>query len=145
MQIGTKFSVAIHILLCVEVFSDQFKVTSDFIASSVGTNPVVIRKLMGLLKEAGLIEIAAGTGGTQLTRSASKITLLDIFRAIEPVKDGHLFRMHEESAPACPVGGNITTLLDGYFSDAQNALERQLSKSSLRDLLSDLDRLRANA
>jgi len=143
MQIGTRFSVSIHILLCVEVFRDQCKVTSDFIASSVKTNPVVIRKIMGLLKEAGIIEIASGTGGILLTRPPAKITLLDIFRAVEPLKDGELFRIHEDTAPGCPVGGNIEALLGGYFSKAQESLERQLGKSTLEDLLSQLAKLRS--
>jgi DNA-binding IscR family transcriptional regulator len=142
MQIGTKFSVSIHILLCVEVFGTSRKVTSDFIASSVNTNPVVIRKLMGLLKDAGLIEVAAGTGGISLTRNPSKISLLDIYRACDPVKDGTLFRIHEDTPPGCLVGGNIDTLLRGCFESAQHALERQLDKTSLKDLLLRLDGMR---
>ena len=142
MQIGTKFSVAIHILLCVEVFKDDQKVTSDFIAGSVNTNPVVIRKIMGLLREAGLIEIAAGTGGIKLTRRAAEISLLDVYRAADAVKDGELFKIHEDTAPGCPVGGNIAELLGGYFLGAQEAMEAELGRSTLQGLLDDLNRLR---
>jgi DNA-binding IscR family transcriptional regulator len=142
MQIGTRFSVAIHVLLAVEVFKDQRKVTSDFIAGSVNTNPVVIRKIMGLLRDAGLIEIAAGTGGIRLAREPGAISLLDIYRAAESVKDGRLFRIHEDTAPLCPVGGNIAELLEGRFLDAQAALEERLAGCSLGDLLDDLSRLR---
>lgn len=145
MQIGTRFPVAIHILLLVEVFRDNRKVTSDFIAGSVNTNPVVIRKLMGLLREAGLIEIAAGTGGIRLTRPAGEITLLDVYRASDPVKDGRLFRIHEDTAPGCPVGGNIAKLLEGCFAGAQEAMERELAKTTLADLLRHLDRLRTGS
>jgi DNA-binding IscR family transcriptional regulator len=142
MQIGTKFSVAIHILLCVEVFKEDRKVTSDFIAGSVNTNPVVIRKIMGLLKEARLIEIAAGTGGIKLTREADEISLLDIYRAADAVKDGELFKIHEDTAPGCPVGGNIAELLGGRFLAAQGAMEAELDAATLQDLLDDLGRLR---
>lgn len=140
MQIGTRFSVAIHILLCVEVFKDQ-KVTSDFIAGSVNTNPAVIRKIMGLLRKAGLIDVAAGTGGIALTRAPGKISLLDIYRAAEPVKNGALFKMHEDTAPGCPVGGNIAELLGGRFLGAQGAMEAELERSTLQDLLDDLAKL----
>lgn len=142
MQIGSKFSVAIHMLLLVEVCGESRKATSDFIASSVNTNPVVIRKIMGLLRDAGLIEIAAGTGGIRLTRPPADISLLDIYRATDPVRDGKLFRIHEDAEPACPVGGNIESLLEPYHRRAQNAMEEELSRSSLAELLADLERIR---
>jgi DNA-binding IscR family transcriptional regulator len=142
MQIGTRFSVAIHILLCVEVFKESRKVTSDFIASSVNTNPVVIRKIMGLLREAGIIEIAAGTGGIRLTRKPSKVSLLDVFAAVESVKEGRLFKIHDDTAPGCPVGGNIEELLAGFFGEAQSAMERKLAGFSLERLLARLAELR---
>jgi DNA-binding IscR family transcriptional regulator len=142
MQTATRFSVAIHVLLCVEVFRDVQKVTSDFISSSVNTNPVVIRRIMGLLREAGLIEIAPGTGGIKLTRESRDITLLDIYRSTEIGEKGKLFRIHEDTAPGCPVGGNISDLLGGYFDRAQKSMERELSGSTLADLLSDLSSLR---
>jgi DNA-binding IscR family transcriptional regulator len=142
MQIGTRYSVAIHILLCVEVFKESHKVTSDFIAGSVNTNPVVIRKIMGQLRESGLIKIVAGTGGISLTREPEAISLLDIYRAVDPIKGGNLFNIHEDTAPGCPVGGNIAELLGGYFSDAQDAMEGELAKATLADLLRDLARLR---
>lgn len=144
MQIGTRFSVSLHILLCVEVFKTERKVTSDFIAGSVNTNPVVIRRLMGQLKDAGLIEIAAGTGGITLTRPAAAITLLDVFRASDALRQDSLFRIHEDTAPGCAVGGNIADLLGGYFAGAQASLEAELARTSLADLLSDLARLQAS-
>ncbi|GAB6393673.1 MAG: Rrf2 family transcriptional regulator [Treponematales bacterium] len=135
MQIGTKFSVAIHILLCVEFFKEERKVTGDFIAGSVNTNPVIIRKTMGLLRDGGLLEITAGTGGTRLTRPPAKITMRDIYLAVNPNKDGKLFKIHQETAPRCPVGGNIQSLLLPVFDAAQSAMEGNLSASSLQDLI----------
>jgi DNA-binding IscR family transcriptional regulator len=142
MQIGSKFPVAVHVLLLVEVFGESRKVTSDFIASSVNTNPVVIRKIMGLLRDAGLIEIAAGTGGIRLTRPPAELSLFDIYRATDAVKDGKLFRMHEDAAKACPVGGNIALLLEPHFDVAQAAMEAELGATSLGSLLAELDGLR---
>jgi DNA-binding IscR family transcriptional regulator len=139
MQIGTKFSIAIHILLGVETFKDAYKVTSDFLAASAHTNPVIIRKIMGLLREAGLIKVAGGTGGISLTKAPGKITLKDIYLAVNPIKDGKLFNIHKNSAKECPVGGKIIDLLDPYFTKAQNAMENNLSKSTLQNLLDDLN------
>jgi DNA-binding IscR family transcriptional regulator len=139
MQIGTKFSIAIHILLGAVVFQNTYKVTSDFLASSANTNPVVIRNIMGLLRKAGLIEVASGTGGITLTKKTSEITLKAIYFAVNPITDGKLFNIHKNSAPQCPVGGKILHLLDPYFTEAQDAMENNLSKSTLQDLINDLD------
>ena len=140
MQIGTKFSIAIHILLSIEVFKEKYKVTSDFLASSAKTNPVIIRKIMGHLREAGLIEVAKGTGGMALTKKPKVITLKDIYFAVNPIEDGKLFNIHKNSVTECPVGGSIISLLDPYFIKAQNAMENSLSKSTLQDLLDDLSK-----
>jgi DNA-binding IscR family transcriptional regulator len=139
MQIGTKFSVSIHILLSVEVFKNDYKVTSDFIASSVNTNPVVIRKLMSLLRKAELIEIAQGTGGIELTRPPVQITLQDIYKAVEP--QTNLFKIHKDTAPGCPVGGKIENLLSPYFFKLQSSFMGDLNNVTLADMLSSLEEL----
>jgi DNA-binding IscR family transcriptional regulator len=139
MQIGTKFTIAVHVLLCVEFFKNDYKITSDFIAGSVKTNPVIIRNIMSLLREAGIIEIALGTGGIKLTRPPNKITLRDIYLAINPVKDGKLFKIHQDTEPRCPVGGNIIPLLEPLLFDAQTAMEDKLSKTTLKSLLDNLN------
>jgi len=142
MQISTRFPVAIHVLLGVEILKDYGKVTSEAISKSVNTNPVVIRRIMGLLREAGLVEVAAGTGGAALTRAASEISLLDIYRATEGPGGERLFKIHEDTPPACPVGGNIEELLEGRFAEAQAAMEAKLAETSLADLLEHLERIR---
>lgn len=140
MQIGTKFSIAIHILLGAVVFKDTYKVTSDFLASSANTNPVIIRKIMGLLRKAGLIEVASGTGGIILVKKTKEITLKEIYFAVDPITDGKLFNIHKNSAQNCPVGGKILNVLDPYFMEAQHAMERNLSKKTLQDVLNDLSK-----
>ncbi|GHU31215.1 transcriptional regulator [Spirochaetia bacterium] len=139
MQIGTKFSIAIHILLCVEFFNKDYKVTGDFIAASVKTNPTIIRNIMALLRDAGIIESAAGTGGAKLTRPASDITMRDIYLAVNPIKDGKLFKIHKNTEPCCPVGGNILMLLEPVFFNAQSAMENNLMQSTLQDVLNTLN------
>ena len=69
MQISSRFTVALHIFTCVDTFKDEYKVTSDFLAGSIGTNPVIIRKILTQLQGAGLITVARGTGGIEPTKN----------------------------------------------------------------------------
>ena len=103
MQISSRFTVAVHILLCIAYFDGTLKTTSTFIAGSVGVNPVIVRKTLGQLKAAGLVEVEAGVGGASLARNSADITLLDVFRATESV-NGSLFSFHEHPNLKCPVG-----------------------------------------
>ena len=134
MQITSRFTVALHIFTCVEVFKDEYKVTSDFLAGSINTNPVLIRKILTQLKAAGLITVARGTGGIAVTRPLSEITFYDVYQAIEPVENGDLFRFHENPNPKCPVGRNIHALLDNKLKAIQGAMEDEMKKYTLEDL-----------
>lgn len=134
MQISSRFTIALHIFACVEVFGDSRKITSDFLADSIGTNPVVIRKLLGLLKGAGLITVARGTGGVELARSREQISFLDVYRAVQVVENGDLFHFHDSPNPSCPVGRNIHALLDDKLQAAQAAMESQLQQYTLADV-----------
>ena len=134
MQITSRFTVALHIFTCVEVFKDEYKVTSDFLAGSINTNPVIIRRILTQLKNAGLIEVARGTGGITVTRPISEITFYDVYQSIEPVEDGDLFHFHESPNPACPVGRNIHALLDEKLKTIQNAMEAEMKRYTLEDL-----------
>ena len=138
MQISTRFAVSIHILLFVEVFKENNKVTSDFVASSVKTNPVVIRKLMSKLKDAGLINIARGTGGIELAKPAQTITLLDIYEAVEATQT---IPIHKDTELQCPVGGNIENLLTPFFNRAVKSFKDELNLMHLSDLLLKLNKL----
>ena len=85
MQISSRFTMAIHMFACIDTFSDQ-KMTSDFMAASIGTNPVIVRKILQQLKAAGLIEVARGTGGVTISRpleeKLSEMTLADVKKDI---------------------------------------------------------------
>ena len=134
MQISSRFTIALHIFTCVETFKDDCKVTSDFLASSINTNPVIIRKILSQLKNAGLITVARGTGGVAPTRPISEITFYDVYQAIEPVENGDLFHFHEAPNPECPVGRNIHSLLDDKLKAIQDAMEAEMKKYTVADL-----------
>lgn len=135
MQITSRLTVAAHTLAVIEYFKDTNKVTSDFIAASVGVNPVVIRRILLQLKDAGLIDVARGSGGATLKRAPADITLLDIYRAVDCVEEGGLFHFHENPNPNCPVGSRIHSALDSHLQEAQQALESSLAKVTLAELL----------
>ena len=144
MQITSRFTVALHIFTCVEYFKNEQKVTSDFLAGSINTNPVIIRKILTQLKNAGLIEVARGTGGITVTKPLSEITFYDVYEAIEPVENGDLFRFHENPNPECPVGRNIHRLLDQKLQAIQGAMEDEMKRYTIEDLHSGAMELIAN-
>ncbi|MBP1934141.1 Rrf2 family transcriptional regulator [Ammoniphilus resinae] len=130
-QISTRFSIAVHILSLIAVSSNC---TGDFIAGSVNTNPVVIRRIMGMLKKAGLLDVRAGVGGAFLLKSPEQITLLDIYRAVNVTKEDQLFRIHDDSNVQCPVGRNIEWVLQSELKEAQSAMEQRLAQTTLSQL-----------
>ena len=140
MQISSRFTLAIHIFACIDTFGNEHKVTSDFLAGSTNVNPVIIRKILGQLKGAGLIEVARGTGGTTVTKPLNEITFLDIYNAVECVEKGELFHFHENPSPNCPVGRNIHHILDDKLLQVQNALERELAAITLADVKRDTEK-----
>ncbi|EJP19906.1 transcriptional regulator [Peptostreptococcaceae bacterium AS15] len=143
MQISSRFTVALHIFTCVDTFKDDYKITSDFLAGSINTNPVIIRKILTQLKNAGLITVARGTGGITPTRDLKEISFYDVYQAIEPVENGNLFNFHNSPNPNCPVGRNIHALLDDKLKAIQVAMEDEMKKYSIDDLRSGMKELLA--
>lgn len=140
MQISSRFTLAIHIFACIDIFGNEHKITSDFLAGSTNVNPVIIRKILGQLKGAGLIEVVRGTGGTTVAKSLDEITFLDIYHAVECVENGDLFHFHENPNPNCPVGKNIHYILDDKLFRVQNAMEKELASITLADLKRDTEK-----
>lgn len=138
MQISSRFTIAIHMLTCMEAFKDECKVTSEFLAASINVNPVVIRRILSQLKEAGLIEVKRGTGGAAPAKPLEEITFLDVYRAVECIGDNTLFHFHENPNPDCPVGRNIHKILDGRLLKVQQAMERELQGMTMADVMADL-------
>lgn len=139
MQISSRFSIGVHILSLLAI-RPQDHHTSEWLAGSVGTNPVVIRRVLGHLKKAGLANVRAGSGGATLARELDDITLLDVYRAVDVVEEGRLFHMHEQPNPACPVGANIEQVLRLMMFKAQAAMEGVLAAVTMRELVDVLAR-----
>ena len=141
MQISSRFTIALHIFTCVDTFKGEYKITSEFLAGSINTNPVIIRKILTQLKNAGLITVARGTGGISPTRSLKDISFYDVYQAIEPVENGDLFNFHSSPNPQCPVGKNIHALLDDKLKAIQLAMENEMKKYTLDDLRIEMQEL----
>lgn len=137
MSISSRFSVGIHILSLLEVNKEGIN-SSEFIAKSVNTNPVVIRKIMGMLKKAGLVKVSPGIAGAKPSRSLADITLFDVYRAVEVVNDKELFSIHENPNPDCLVGKNLQETIEPIFSMAQLALEKVLQDITIIDVVNTL-------
>ena len=138
MQIPSRFTIAIHILICVELYGKDEPATSETLAGSIGAHPVVIRRILGQLRRAGLITVARGReGGAHIARPLREITLADVFRAVESIGDDRLFSFHENPNPACPVGRSIHTILDGHLAAIQDAMERTMGQTTLADVITE--------
>jgi DNA-binding IscR family transcriptional regulator len=131
---SSRFIVAIHLLVALAI---RKKTTSDALAWSVNTNPVVIRRLLGELREADLVHSRTGpNGGSILARPADQITLLHVYDAVEA---GQLFHPHYTSpAAGCPIGHNIEDCMAGIFDETRNAVRTVLSRKTIAQLADDI-------
>ncbi|MFV2049578.1 Rrf2 family transcriptional regulator [Metabacillus litoralis] len=137
MSISSRFAVGIHILALIELNKEGIT-SSEFLASSVNTNSAVIRKLMGMLKNAGLIEVKPGIAGAKLSKELYDITLFDVYKAVNVVQEKELFSIHENPNPKCPVGRNIQNTIEPLFTSAQLAMENMLRSVTLEDVVKDI-------
>lgn len=126
---NTRFAVATHILTFLHT-QQGVPASSELIASSVNTNPSLIRRLLQQLGKAGLTTSQMGTGGgALLARPADTITLLDVYRAMD--EDGEVFAIHENPNPLCPVGRNIQVVLKAEIDAVEQAMHARLAGTSI--------------
>lgn len=138
MSITTRFSVGIHILAVLDIYQDEVT-SSSFIASSVNTNPAVIRKIMSLLKAAGLIHTQAGVASARLTKSPEQIPLLAVYDAVyADNKSQALFDVHQDTSERCLVGMYIQSAINPILHRVENALREELKGSTLADVIEQI-------
>lgn len=137
MSISSRFSVGIHILALIEINKGGIS-TSEFLAGSVNTNPAVIRKIIGMLKNARLVKVRPGVAGAELAKELSDITLFDVYKAVNVVQEKELFTVHDNPNPECPVGRNIQNTIEPIFTAAQLAMEKVLRSLTLEDIVKDI-------
>lgn len=133
MAASTRFAVAAHILAFL-AFNRDRAVTSEELAASARTNPAVIRRLLGQLARAGLTASRLGKGGgAALARAPKKISLLEIYLAVEA--PGLIAMPRSAPAGDCRVGRNIQVALGGITGRAEATFYETLAKASLRDVV----------
>jgi DNA-binding IscR family transcriptional regulator len=132
---STKYAVSIHILSLIALKKEE-SITSDYIASSVNTNPALVRRLMSDLKKAGLIKTQTKIGVTMLLKNTKEISLLEIFKAVENRYD--LFPIHSDTNKDCPVGSKIGYVLENINGKVQSDFEKMLECLHLSDILDGL-------
>lgn len=137
MSTSSRFAVAVHILTLLAQAEEPLP--SSLIAGSVGTNPALIRRMIGALTDAGFVSTTMGsTGGAMLARPAASITLLEVFRAVET---SALITLHQSAPnPACLVGREITGALRNVADRAQAAMDAALAEVTIADMLADVER-----
>ncbi len=136
-MVDTKFSSAIHILILIS--EAEKPMTSEEIAKSVGTNASYIRKVTGLLKKQGIIESRRGVSGFKKAVSPDRLSLYDVYRAVEETDRVHVFDLHQNANDQCIVGRHIQPVLTDVFHGIEERAEEELKHITLADCI---DRMR---
>ena len=136
MAANSRLTIAVHALTWLALAQQQGRdrLTSDQVAASVNTNPVIIRRSLGDLRRAGLVRVRRGTeAGWSLAGRPEDITVLEVYDAVAPEP---LFAMHHtEPNIECPVGRGIQPALHGLYRGAEKAVRAELAGMSIADVL----------
>ncbi|MCC6650957.1 MAG: Rrf2 family transcriptional regulator [Candidatus Eisenbacteria bacterium] len=131
---NVRFAVSVHVLALLAV--TEGPCTSEFIAGSVSTNPVVIRRLLGTLQRAGLVIGRTGPrGGFLLARPARDIRLDQLHRLIA---EGNVSTASHSPNFRCPVGRVVTDVVDRIGTRAEKAFLEALARETLADVVRDV-------
>lgn len=136
--VNTHFAVAVHVLVFIAEQGGA-PVTSEALAASVGTNPSFVRRILAQLGRAGLTSATEGKrGGTVLARPAKRITLRDVYHAVDEERE--LIPVHPSPHPKCRIGRNIKGVLGGTVARVERTVDSQLDRTTIADLLADIQR-----
>lgn len=133
MNNDTRLAVATHILAVLSFAGKEYR-SSDLLARSVNTNAVVVRRLTGQLKKAGLVEVRRGVGGTTLNRNPKDITLLDVYKAVIPNPRATPFYLHQNPCCDCYIGRNIHDALETPFAKVNKAMQESLAETTIAEI-----------
>lgn len=133
-----RFATIVHILVLTNKLRDSNCnenkdkiITSDYIAGSINVNPVVVRREIKILKEAGILGSKKGKdGGCFLIKDPSEITFGELYKIIY---EGNTFGKLNQTNPNCPVGKKMNTELNLIFSNVENEIINNLSKITLKN------------
>ena len=134
-SVNTQFSIAVHVLAAIANYERSF--TSEILAGSVNANPVFVKRILVKLSKAKLVTTTVGkSGGYDLARSPQSISLFDIYSAVSPPG---AFAIHTyEKKKWCVVSSNIKEVMGEVLIDTQRAVENNLKRTTLADVVSKI-------
>ena len=142
MAANSQFAIAVHILTVLAKAGEGNNVKSDYVAASVKTNPVVIRRILGDLSQSNLVVSQTGAnGGTRLAKCPNQINLADVHKAISC---GSTFALRRETNDDCSIGKNIQCVLEKLQAEINDVVEAKLAQFSLQDVLRAVEQAGCN-
>ena len=132
----TKFSVAVHVLILIS--ESPTPINSDQMAESVGTNASYVRKILALLKKAGIVDGHRGIGGCTMLIPSEQLTLLQIYQAVMEQPKPHLLDIHQNPNDRCVVGRHIRSVLTDMFGEVEYAFAHSLAEKTLADCIAEI-------
>ncbi|HEX6342595.1 Rrf2 family transcriptional regulator [Umezawaea sp.] len=130
---NTRFAVAVHVLTYLAGSTGGRPVSSDELSESTNVNPVHVRRVLGPLREAGLVRSRPGVhGGWELAVEAGAVTLARIWRLLQG--DDPMLGLHGPD-PACAVGRRVHESLTALDRVVADAVATELEKVTVHDVL----------
>lgn len=134
MHISVKCSAALHCLIFINEYGKDKRVTSGLIAASSGVNPVTVRTIMSALKKSGIISVKKGVGGAAICADPEKISLFDIWKAVDPSFSENLIGIHSSPSQLCPVGRKINETLNLSYAPVKDDFKDSLKSVTLKNV-----------
>lgn len=132
---NTQLSDATHIMAYIALHPAE-NLKSDRIASSLKTDPTTVRRLMGKLRQAGLLQSTRGIARPQLACKPMDISLRDIFLAVSTRRA--LLTVDRDTSTACPVGSVMPKVMANYYREIQSSAEGRMARITLQDVMNDV-------
>ena len=132
----TKFSVAVHVLILIS--ESPTPINSDQMAMSIGTNASYVRKILALLKKAGIVDGHRGIGGCTMLIPSEQLTLLQIYQAVMEQPKPHLLDIHQNPNDRCVVGRHIRSVVTDMFGEVEYAFADSLAEKTLADCIAEI-------
>lgn len=130
---NTRFATALHILTLL-ADNDQEWQRSEWIAGSININPVIVRKELSLLNEAGLVQSRKGKeGGFKLNKNSELISLAEIYLIVK--NSEVLGKRNQNPNPKCPIGKSINLQLEGLFTEIDQKVVNELTDKTLKNFV----------
>ena len=128
---NTRFATALHIMTLLAKFPDDF-LTSEWLASSININSVIIRKELGILKSSGLVLSRQGKeGGAKLSKNADAIMISEIYSVVK--NSEVLGKKNQNPNPICPIGKDINNHLNDLFNETDHLVMSFLGNKTLQE------------